>query len=156
MNPLLFKYFSCSRSLYNFKAFFTFSVRDKVQRKDRCLVSSKADSAHTTSKISFIMSVNSLLHIGFDLTLIAMILAAIRQNTGYVLAYEQYGISSYLFKYLGWGEWCYSYLVRFVKFSGKFRRQLPQDKFSQDLSGQIEELDRTEHKSSSRRRYSRH
>lgn len=99
---------------------------------------------------------NGLLHVGFDLTLIAMILAAIRQNTGYVLAYEQYGIKSYLYKYLGWGEWCYSYMVKFVKISGKFRKQLPHDKFTQDSSAQIEELDRTESKLRSRRRQSRH
>ncbi|CAR27533.1 hypothetical protein ZYGR_0N00140 [Zygosaccharomyces rouxii] len=102
------------------------------------------------------MGFNGILHYGFDLTLIAMVLAAIRQNTGYVFAYEQYGIGTYLYKYLGWGEWCYSYLVRFVKFSGKFRKQLPQDKFTQDSSTRIEELDRTERKSSSRRRQSRH
>ncbi|GAV53521.1 hypothetical protein ZYGR_0AK00230 [Zygosaccharomyces rouxii] len=102
------------------------------------------------------MSVNSLLHFGFDLTLIAMILAAIRHNTGYVFAYEHYGIKTYLYKYLGWGEWCYSYVVKFVKFSGKFRKQLPGDKFTQDSSTQIEELDRTERRSGSRRRSSRH
>lgn len=100
------------------------------------------------------MSVNSLLHFSFDLTLIAMILAAIRHNTGYVFAYEHYGIKTYLEKYLGWGEWCYSYMVKFVKRSGKFRKQLPQDKFILHSSTRIEELDRTERKSKSRR-YSR-
>lgn len=101
------------------------------------------------------MSLRSLLHIGFDLTLIAMILAGVRRNTGYVFAYEHYGISTYLYKYLGWGEWCYGNLVKFVQFSGKFRKQLPQDEFIQDTTTRIEELDRTQHKGH-KKRYSQH
>lgn len=71
------------------------------------------------------MGLKSLIHIGFDLTLVAMLLAAIRRNTGYVFAYERYEFSSVIKSYLQWGEFCYKRFVGYVKQSKMFRFQLP-------------------------------
>lgn len=71
------------------------------------------------------MGLKSLIHIGFDLTLVAMLLAAVRRNTGYVFAYERYEFSSFIKSYLQWGEFCYKRFVGYVKRSQMFRFQLP-------------------------------
>ena len=84
------------------------------------------------------MGVQSLMHYGVDLALVAMLLAAIRRNTGLVFTYEEYDISKYIQKYLQWGEWCYSKTVSYVRSSKRFRRQLPIDKFPPDP--RIEEI----------------
>lgn len=92
------------------------------------------------------MNLKSLIHITFDLTLVAMVLAALRQNTGYVFAFEQYGMNRYIHKMLGWGEWCYSKFVGYAIGSQYFRKQLPSDGFTTLSVKEVEELGRTEHK----------
>ncbi|QLG74703.1 hypothetical protein HG535_0H00280 [Zygotorulaspora mrakii] len=90
------------------------------------------------------MSVKSLLHWGFDLTLIAMVLAAFRQNTGYVFAYEHYGIGSHVYKLLSCGEWCYNTFCNYAINSRYFRKQLPRDKFKNPRIREVEELSRSD------------
>ncbi|CCE65962.1 hypothetical protein TPHA_0N01810 [Tetrapisispora phaffii CBS 4417] len=81
------------------------------------------------------MGVQSLIHYGIDLTLVAMLLAAIRHNTGLVFAYDTYDLSNYIHRYLSWGEYCYSKVVSYVKQSERFRKQS-----SIDLRRRFEEL----------------
>lgn len=90
------------------------------------------------------MSLKSLLHVGFDVTLIGIILAALRQNTGYVFAYEQYGIERLIHGFLGWGEWCYGRLVKYSMRSQYFRKQLPFDGFAALDLKEIQEVSRSD------------
>lgn len=93
------------------------------------------------------MNLQSLVHIGVDLTLVAMILAALRQNTGYVFAFEQTGMSHYVHKIMSWGEWCYAKFVNHAVKSQYFRKQLPGDGFTTMSLKEIEELGRYNSKS---------
>lgn len=97
------------------------------------------------------MGLNSLFHFGFDLTLVAMLLAALRHNTGYVFAFEQTsGISNYVHRMLGWGEWCYNRFVNYAVGSQYFRKQLRSDGFTTRSPREIEELGRSSRRSRSR------
>ncbi|CCD23683.1 Mco12p NDAI_0C00220 [Naumovozyma dairenensis CBS 421] len=91
------------------------------------------------------MSVKSIIHIGFDMTLIAMLLAAIRRDTGLILKYEKFDFSTVIYGYLNWGEHWYTKLVNYCKKSPKFRKLSPTDRFIDDDNtttiGRIEELD---------------
>lgn len=90
------------------------------------------------------MSVKSILHWGFDLTLVAMVLAALRQNTGYVFAYEHYGIGGQLHRLLACGEWCYNTFCQYAINSKYFRKQLPRDSFKTPTIREVQELSRSE------------
>lgn len=92
------------------------------------------------------MNLKSLVHYGFDLTLVAMVLAALRQNTGYVFAFEQTGMRHYVHKVMGWGEWCYARFVNYAVRSQYFRKQLPGDGFTTLSMKEIEELGRSNSK----------
>ncbi|EDO15820.1 hypothetical protein Kpol_1057p8 [Vanderwaltozyma polyspora DSM 70294] len=76
------------------------------------------------------MGFQSIIHYSIDFTLAAMVLAAIRHNTGLVFAYEDYDVGNYIRKYLMWGEWCYGQVVAYVKGSKRFRKQLPHDELT--------------------------
>ncbi|QLL34169.1 hypothetical protein HG536_0G00260 [Torulaspora globosa] len=98
------------------------------------------------------MNIHSLVHFGFDLTLVAMLLAALRQNTGYVFAFElTSGISQYVHRMLGWGEWCYSKFVNYAVGSQYFRKQLRSDGFTTRSAREIEELGRSSRSARNRR-----
>lgn len=73
------------------------------------------------------MSLGSLLRIGVELTLVGMLLSALRQKTGYIFAYERYGLGSYLFKFLKYGDYCYNSFTSYCKTSSYFRKQSPHD-----------------------------
>ncbi|CCC71656.1 hypothetical protein NCAS_0H03460 [Naumovozyma castellii] len=79
------------------------------------------------------MGLSSIVHYGVDATLIAMLLAAVRHNTGKVFAYETYDFSSILHGYMNWGEYCYNWLLGYVKNSKRFRREIEADGFSNDV-----------------------
>ncbi|CCF57377.1 hypothetical protein KAFR_0C03860 [Kazachstania africana CBS 2517] len=84
------------------------------------------------------MSLKSIIHYGVDLSLIAMLLAGIRHQTGYVFAYERYDFARLIYGYLQWGETCYDKLVKYVKGSPRFRKQLKNvDDFSSELEEDI-------------------
>ncbi|QLQ80640.1 hypothetical protein HG537_0D06410 [Torulaspora globosa] len=89
------------------------------------------------------MNINSLVHFGFDLTLIAMLLAALRHNTGYVFAFEQTGIGRHVYRVLTWGEWCYHRFVNYAVGSRYFRKQLRSDGFANRTAREIEEIGRS-------------
>lgn len=87
------------------------------------------------------MGIQSLVRIGFDLTIIAMILAGIRRNTGYIFRYEKFGLARMLHGYLSWGEYCYKSALGYVKKSDYFRKQFKSvDGFLDDIE-EIEERD---------------
>ncbi|CAL9735204.1 hypothetical protein MOSE0_H00430 [Monosporozyma servazzii] len=73
------------------------------------------------------MSLGSLLRIGVEVTLVGMILSAMRQNTGFIFAYEQYGMASYLRKFLKYGDYCYNAFTGYCTTSSYFRKQNPLD-----------------------------
>lgn len=66
------------------------------------------------------MGSGKLVHYGFDLVLIAMLLAAVRRNTGLELLYENSDFKKYINKYLSIGEYCYDKFVSLLKVSGYF------------------------------------
>lgn len=80
------------------------------------------------------MGLQSVVHWGVDLTLAAMLLAAVRRNTGLVFAYEKYGFTQVVYGYLSWGEYWYKRFVKYVRGSPSFRKQLKQyDGFVDDI-----------------------
>lgn len=66
------------------------------------------------------MGTGKLIHYGFDLILISMLLAAIRRNTGLQLLYEGSDFRKYISKYLSFGEYAYDKVVSLLKISGYF------------------------------------
>ncbi|CAB4256467.1 similar to Saccharomyces cerevisiae YKL018C-A Putative protein of unknown function [Maudiozyma barnettii] len=71
------------------------------------------------------MGFQSVLRWGVDLTLVAMLLAAVRRETGLVFAYERYDFTKLIRGYLTWGEYCFQRFINHVKGdSGRFRKQL--------------------------------
>lgn len=92
------------------------------------------------------MKFQSLVHAGLDLTLLAMVLAALRQNTGYVFAFEQTGMGNYVHKIMSWGEWCYAKFVNYAVKSQHFRKQLPGDGFTTLSLKEVEEISRSSRK----------
>lgn len=81
------------------------------------------------------MGLSGLIRIGFEATLIGMLLAAVRRTTGVIFAYEQYNLARYIYGFLGYGEYCYSRLLSYCKTSSYFRKEL------KDYDGKIEEID---------------
>lgn len=73
------------------------------------------------------MTLGSLLRIGVEATLVGMILSAMRQNTGYIFAYEQYGLAKYLLKFLKYGDYCYNTFTNYCRTSSYFRKQNQHD-----------------------------
>lgn len=53
----------------------------------------------------------------------SIILAGLRRNTGYVLAYETSDLRNYIRKYLGWGEFFFDRLSSLVKRSAYFKKE---------------------------------
>lgn len=82
------------------------------------------------------MSINTCVRWGIDLTLVAVVLAAVRRSTGLVLRYETMGFSGWIHGYLQWGEVCLGYIQGAVRRSKWFRPQVQYDGFPK-----IEELD---------------
>ncbi|AMD20925.1 HDR183Wp [Eremothecium sinecaudum] len=72
-------------------------------------------------------STKQLIHIGFDLVLVSVILAGVRRNTGYVLNYESSDLRNYIQKYLNWGEYFFDHLTELVKRSSYFKKQSRSD-----------------------------
>ncbi|CAI4046382.1 hypothetical protein SUVZ_11G1940 [Saccharomyces uvarum] len=62
-------------------------------------------------------------------TLVAMLLSAIRRETGMIFFYNHYQLGGWIHKYLSWGEMCYSRTLKMVKRSSLFRKQLGEDGF---------------------------
>lgn len=69
------------------------------------------------------MSFSSLLRIGFEITLVGMLLAAVRRNTGYIFAYERYGIAKYIYNFLSYGDYCYRVFSEYCRKSSYFRKE---------------------------------
>ncbi|CCK71437.1 Mco12p KNAG_0H00210 [Huiozyma naganishii CBS 8797] len=80
------------------------------------------------------MSLGGIVHFGIDMTLVAIVLSAVRRNTGYVFAYENYSWAKLIYGYLGFGEFCYKCITKYVTGSNLFRKQLKdQDRFMDDV-----------------------
>ncbi|CAI4923924.1 CGH_3_HP_G0035730.mRNA.1.CDS.1 [Saccharomyces cerevisiae] len=62
-------------------------------------------------------------------TLVAMLLSAIRRETGMIFFYNQYQLGGWIHRYLSWGEMCYTRTLKMVKRSKFFRKQLNEDGF---------------------------
>ncbi|KAK5959182.1 Mco12p PWA37_003870 [Arxiozyma heterogenica] len=68
------------------------------------------------------MSFGSLFRIGLEVTLVGMLLAAVRRNTGYIFAYEKYGIAKYIYNFLSYGDYCYRMFSDYCRTSSYFRK----------------------------------
>ncbi|CAI4044977.1 hypothetical protein SKDZ_11G1880 [Saccharomyces kudriavzevii ZP591] len=62
-------------------------------------------------------------------TLVAMLLSAIRRETGMIFFYNRYQLGGWIHRYMSWGEMCYSRTLKMVKRSSLFRKQLSEDGF---------------------------
>ncbi|GMM55731.1 Mco12 protein [Maudiozyma humilis] len=83
------------------------------------------------------MGTQDIIRWGVDLTLVAMLLAALRRQTGLVLAYERYDFTRALQMYLQWGEYCWNRFVGYARGDGRrFRKERVEDALRQ----RIEEL----------------
>ncbi|SCU95729.1 LAMI_0F03510g1_1 [Lachancea mirantina] len=88
-------------------------------------------------------SIKQLAHLSFDLALISVILAGLRRNTGYVLAYETSDLKKYVRRYLDWGEYLFDKLIGMAGRSAYFRKETPIDGFMNGIYKRVEELGRT-------------
>ncbi|SMN17695.1 similar to Saccharomyces cerevisiae YKL018C-A Putative protein of unknown function [Maudiozyma saulgeensis] len=71
------------------------------------------------------MGLQNIIRWGVDLTLVAMLLAAVRRETGLVFAYERYDFTQLIRRYLTWGEYCFQRFVNHAQGdSRRFRKQL--------------------------------
>lgn len=71
------------------------------------------------------MGLQSIVRYGVELTLVSMLLAAVRRETGLVFAYERYDFTQLIRNYLGWGEYWYERVVNYARGdSRRFRKQI--------------------------------
>ena len=83
------------------------------------------------------MGLQDIVRWGIDLTLVAMLLAAVRKETGLVFAYERYDFTKVLHGYLYWGEYCWR---RFTSYAKGDERRFRKERLEDGLAARIEEL----------------
>lgn len=83
-----------------------------------------------------------MVHLGFDLALISIILAALRRHTGYTLSYDTHDLKNYIKKYLYWGEYLYDKIISVAKTSSYFKKETQINGMIDGLIKRVEEINR--------------